>query len=59
METGREEVEQREQEKGLAEKRGTNGRKRSRKGSGIGKWKRQDENWRKKGAENVNEGARN
>ena len=36
-----------------------NGRKRSRKGSGSGKWKRKDENWRKKGAENVNEGARN
>ena len=36
METGREEVEQREQEKGLAEKGAANGRKRSRKGSGIG-----------------------
>ena len=42
METGREEVEQREQEKGLSEKGAANGRKRSRKGSGGGKWKRQE-----------------
>lgn len=59
METGREEVEQRKREKGRAEKGAANGRKRSRKGSGGGKWKRKDENWRKQGAENVNEGARN
>ena len=59
METGREEVEQGEQIKGLAEKGAAHGRKRSRKGSGGGKWKWGDENWRKKGAENVIEGARN
>ena len=39
METGREEVEQGEQIKGLAEKGAAHGRKRSRKGSGGGKWK--------------------
>ena len=59
METGREEVEQREQKKRLAEKGAAHGSKRSRKGSGGGKWKREDENWKKKGTENVNEGARN
>ena len=59
METGREEVEQREQEKGLAEKGAANGRKRSRKEVEVGNGRDRNEIWKKKGAENVNEGARN
>ena len=55
-ETGREEVEQRKREKGLAEKA-------EEKGVGkeveVGNERDRNENWKKKGAENVNEGARN
>ena len=49
METGREEVEQREQEKGLAEKGAANGRKRSRKEVEVGNEREGMRTGRKKG----------
>ena len=58
-ETGREEVEQREKEKGLAEKGAQMQEKGVGKEAEVGNGRDTNVNWKKKRTENVNEGARN